>query len=68
MFRPRFARDSHGFVPLNSSTPTQRTWYTFVVYNPKQINNHTTDNCNQYTRNMSSDQEFDFSTVTITEQ
>jgi hypothetical protein len=67
MFRPRFARDSHGFIPLISSTSTQRSWYTFVIYNPMQITN-SGGSCNQYSRWTSSDQEFAFSTVTITEQ
>ncbi len=66
-FRPRFARNSHGFVPLSSSTPTSRTWYTFALYNPMQITN-SGDPCSDYSRWTSSDQEFAFTTVTITEQ
>jgi hypothetical protein len=67
MFRPRFARDSHGFVPLYS-TGTVRTWKTFVMYNPMQIEANTSDACDKYTNWGSSDQEFAFSLVTITEQ
>jgi hypothetical protein len=68
MFRPRFARDSHGFVPLSYSSPTQRQWYTFVLYNPTQINVQNTSDCDQCNRNFAFDEEFAFSTVTITEQ
>lgn len=66
-FRPRFGRDSRGFLPLSSSSPTSRTWYTLVVYNPTQINNSSSDPCNKYSRWTSSDQKFAFSHVYITE-
>jgi len=67
-FRPRLARNSHGFVPLTSSTDTSRTWYTFVMYNPTQITRNSSDGCGNYTRWNSTDQKFAFSTITITEQ
>jgi hypothetical protein len=67
-FRPRFARNSQGFVPLSSSTPTSRTWSTFALYNPIQITQNSSDGCSNYTRWNTSDQQFAFSLVTITEQ
>lgn len=68
MFRPRFVRDSHGYVPLSSATDTSRTWSTFVFYNPTQINNDSSDGCDLYSRWTSNDQQFAFSQITITEQ
>ena len=67
-FRPRFARDSHGFVPLSSWGPTSRTWYTLAIYNPGQITINPNDGCNTYNRWNTSDQNFAFSHVWITEQ
>lgn len=66
-FRPRFGRDSRGFLPLTSSSSTSRTWYTLVVYNPTQINNSSGDPCNSYSRWNSNDQQFAFSHVYIAE-
>ena len=67
MFRPRLARDYEGYVPLYSGGST-RTWITWIFYNPTQINSHTTDGCDAYTRFLSSDQRFDWSYLYITEQ
>lgn len=67
-FRPRFARDSHGFLPLSNWAPSSRTWYTLAIYNPNQINYNSTDGCDSYSRWNTADQTFAFSHVWITEQ
>lgn len=68
-FRPRFARDSRGFLPLSYWASNSRTWYTLAIYNPGQINNNSNaSECDSYNRWTTSDQNFAFSHVWITEQ
>jgi len=66
MFRPRMARNEHGFIPLYSSSP--RTWKTFVYYNDAQIENNSTSPCSGYSRWNTSDQRFSVTELTIVEQ
>lgn len=67
MFRPRFGRDSRGFVPLTYSAPNLKQWSTYVVYNPAQINNNGNDGCDRYQRWNTSDQSFAISQVYVYE-
>ncbi len=68
MFRPRLARNEHGYIPLWYSSPTSRTWKTYLYYNDAQINSKFDDRCDGYGRWNESDQRFRVSEMYITEQ
>ena len=66
MFRPRLARNEHGYLAPISSSP--KKWRTYMYYNDAQINNPT-DSCDQYGAwNASTGQWFSVSEIEITEQ
>lgn len=69
MFRPRIARNEHGFLPLSvGSGGGLRIWKTYIYYNDTQINRNSGDVCSAYTRWDSSDQRFRVSELMIWEQ
>ncbi len=70
MFRPRVARNEHGYIPTTApgSSGSLRIWKTYLYYNDKQINVNSTDPCNSYSRWNTSDQRFSVSELTIMEQ
>ena len=65
---PVFQRLFRSFGSLSGYTSNSRTWYTIAMYNPVQINNSSSDPCDHYTRHLTSDQQFAFTHVWITEQ
>lgn len=65
MFRPRLARNEHGYLTPVSSSP--KTWKTFLYYNDAQIYAGT-DPCGGNYTNWTAYQWFSVSEVEITEQ
>lgn len=66
MFRPRAARNQHGYVlPVPGSVP--RRWETLLYYNDRAIKNPT-DDCGSYTLYKSQDQGLSATRLVITEQ
>lgn len=70
MFTPNFSRNSQGYLVADpvQSTSTKKVWLGYVVYNPNQINRHTTEACDQYYNWNSPSQGFAISSIRIEEQ
>jgi hypothetical protein len=66
MFRPRLARNEHGYVVADDGTP--KIWRTLLYYNDTQVNRKNTDGCGLYSRWASADQRFSVSRLTIMEE
>jgi hypothetical protein len=70
MFVPRLARNEYGYIPPQSYHGPERTWITYLYYNPSQINDNPGDACDDYNHwdAPSSSQSIAVSRITITEK
>ena len=67
MFVPRLARNEYGYIVPESYHGADRSWITYLYYNPSQINNNRGDKCEDYNRPYAS-QSIAVSRLTILEK